>query len=311
MKEIRQYNCLFTFTSMEAQIDRSVNDGCGPPVFKICGQVHHRIGSLVPPDDGPPKFIQLYIYDTTNEIRNRLHSLDAEDSATRSLSPSVVNTLIQMLGDHNSFVNKLRTARERLQEHPQEDFIIRIVGAREGDTIQYNLPTTDDLAMLIVGDTSLEIFKCDIIIETRNKELKRISELHPAYMTLQYPLLFLYGKRGFQVGVLYNGVKNRNFGERARTNMSMQEYYCYQFHYRPKQPNPYLCYDLSSQAKVDARACLDENRLRYILNNQGNLCTEHFQGITDDINRGCTRGDEIGKAIILPASHTEGRRYMI
>jgi hypothetical protein len=60
MKEIRQYNCLFAF--MGAQIDRSVNDGRGPQVFQICGQIHHRIDSLVPPDDSPSKFIQLYIY---------------------------------------------------------------------------------------------------------------------------------------------------------------------------------------------------------------------------------------------------------
>jgi hypothetical protein len=64
---------------------------------------------------------------------------------------------------------------------------------------------------------------------------------------------------------------------------------------------------LSSQAKVDARACIDENRLWYILNNQGNLRTEHFQGITDAIDRGCTRGYEIGKVVILPATQT----YMI
>jgi hypothetical protein len=180
-----------------------------------------------------------------------------------------------MLDEHNPFVKKLRTPREitgtswrRLREHPEEDFIIRIVGVREGDIVQYNLPTTDDLAMLIVGDFLLETFKHGIIIETRNKELKRISKLHPAYMALQYPLLFPYGERGFRVGVLYNEVMNRNSGERARTNMSMQEYYCYQFHYRPKQPNPYLCYELlSNQAKVDARACIDENRLWYILNN--------------------------------------------
>jgi hypothetical protein len=81
--------------------------------------------------------------------------------------------------------------------------------------------------MLIVGDFLLETFKHGIIIENRNKELKRISELHPAYMALQYPLLFPYGERGFRVGVLYNEVMNRNSGERARTNMPMQEYYCY------------------------------------------------------------------------------------
>jgi hypothetical protein len=99
-----------------------------------------------------------------------------------------------------------------LQEHPEEDFIIRIIGAREGDTVQYNLPTTDDLAILIVRDFILDTFKRDIVIETRNRELKRIFELHPAYMTLQYPLLFPYGEGGFHVGVLYNGVMNRNHG---------------------------------------------------------------------------------------------------
>jgi hypothetical protein len=136
---------------------------------------------------------------------------------------------MQMLDEHNPFAKKIRTTRQRLQEHPEEDFIIRIVGAREGDTVQYNLPTTDDLAMLIVGDFSLEPFKRYIVIETRNRELKRISELHLAHMALQYPLLSPYGERGFQVGVLYIGVMNRNPGERARTNMSMQEYYVTNF----------------------------------------------------------------------------------
>jgi hypothetical protein len=46
MKNIRQYNYLFAFTSMGAHIDSSVNDGRSPPIFKICGQVHHHICSL-------------------------------------------------------------------------------------------------------------------------------------------------------------------------------------------------------------------------------------------------------------------------
>jgi hypothetical protein len=57
MHNIRKYNCLFAFTSMGVNIDNSVNDGCGPSVFKISGQVHNRIGSLLPPDGFSPKFI--------------------------------------------------------------------------------------------------------------------------------------------------------------------------------------------------------------------------------------------------------------
>lgn len=60
LTKIRLYNCLFAFTSMGAKIDRSVNDSCGPPVFKICGVVHHRMDSLTQ-NNTKPKFPELYI----------------------------------------------------------------------------------------------------------------------------------------------------------------------------------------------------------------------------------------------------------
>jgi hypothetical protein len=206
MQHIRQYNCLFAFTSMGAHIDDSVNDGRGPPLFKICGQVHHRIGSLLPSDGSPPQFIQLHISDTANEVANRMQCISNNNQPIESLDPVIVQELIKMLDLHNPFSKKFRMARDRLAECKDENFIIRIVGAKEGNPVQCSLPTTDQLAMLIVGDFSLDTFKRDIIIETQNQELKRISALHPTFMPLQYPLLFPYGERGFQVGVLYNGV---------------------------------------------------------------------------------------------------------
>jgi hypothetical protein len=294
---------------MGANIDYSVNDGRGPPLFKICGQVHHGIGSLLPVDGSPPQFLQLYIYDTANEIDNRLRCIDSSNEPIESLNPLIVQQLIKMLDDHNPFTRKFRMARDRISYYENQDFIIRIIGAKEGDPVQYNLPTTDELAMLVVGDFSLDTFKRDIIIEKHNKSLKRISSLHPAYMPLQYPLLFPYGERGFQIGVLYSGVDVSEAN--TRRYMTMQDFYCYHFHYRRNQPNPFLCYGLlSSQAKVDARAAIDENRLEYIIQNQKNLRTESIQGISDAVSRGCLTGDEMGKRIILPASHTGGRRYM-
>ena len=310
MRNIRQYNCLFAFTSMGANIDRTINDGRGPPIFKIHGQVHHRIGSLLPYDGSPPKFIQLYIYDTSNEVQNRIRALHPSDQGDDPIDPSIVEKLIKMLDEHNPFAKKFRAARDRLQGYENEEFVIRIVGASEGDPVQYNLPTTDELAMLVVGDFSLENFKRDIIIESKSGHLHQISSLHPAYMALQYPLLFPFGERGFQVGVIYSGTESNK--RKRRSTMTMQDYYRHQFHYRKSQPNPYLCYGLlSSQAKVDARAAIDENRLRYILKKQDKFRIENFQGIADAVGRGCIDGSEIGKLTVLPASHTGGRRYMI
>jgi len=310
MKNIRQYNCLFAFTSMGANIDRSVNDGRGPPVFKISGQVHHRIGSLLPPDGSPPKFLQLYIYDTANEVSNRLKALHSDDGSASSLDPSIIQNLTAMLDQHNPFAKKFRMARDRLEQNCDDEFVIRIVGAQEGDPVQYNLPTTDQLAMLVVGDFSLETFKRDIIIQTKSGNPRHISSLHPAYMPLQYPLLFPFGERGFQVGILYSGLDDRKKGKRQ--TITMHEYFRYHFHYRRNQPNPFLNYGLlSSQAKIDARAAIDENRLWFILRNQSRLRVENLQGIADAIGRGCVDGSEMGKLTVLPASHTGGQCYMV
>ena len=295
---------------MGANIDRSMNDGGGPPVFKICGQIHHRIGSLLPPDDELAKFIQLYVYDTSHEVQNRIASLGHHDARGSDLDPAIVQSLAAMLDQHNSFAQQFRMARDRLADDETEDFVIRIVGPRDDDPPQYSLPTTDQLAMLVVGDFSYEAFERDIIVQKQAGDLQQISALHPAFMALQYPLLFPYAERGWQAGVLYAGVIQTRAN--AHIKVTMQDYYCYMFHYRKDEPNPYLCYgSLSGQAKVDARACVDENRLRYIVENQADIRMESIQGICDAINRGSTEGSEMGKMTVLPASHTGGRRYMI
>jgi len=47
-----------------------LNNGRGPPQFILSGLNYHRIGSLLPAPGSTPKFAQLYIYDTQNEIHN-------------------------------------------------------------------------------------------------------------------------------------------------------------------------------------------------------------------------------------------------
>jgi hypothetical protein len=148
---------------MGANIDRSMNDGRGPPVFKISGQVHHRVGPLLPSDGDVPKFLQLYIYDTANEVRNRLRALHPDERPSEPLDPAIIESLTQMVDAYNPLARQFRLARDRLADDSNEEFIIRIVGAREGDPVQYNLPTTDQLAMLVVGDFTLDTFQRDIL----------------------------------------------------------------------------------------------------------------------------------------------------
>jgi hypothetical protein len=223
IKKIRQYNCLFAFTSMGARIDRSLKSKKGPDYFKISGQVHHRIGSLlpakddsVPPKYDRPKYAELYIYDTTNEVQNRICALHPDGSTDSGLDEDIVRALIDMLNEHNSLVHKFRQARERLQGSVVEKICIRLIAPTRGDGPQFSLPSTHELAALVVGGFTPETSCRDIVIQDHAEKLQQISFLHPAFMSLQYPLLFPYAERGFQLDIPYRAPRGAK-----RTNMTM------------------------------------------------------------------------------------------
>lgn len=66
---------MFSFTSMGGKVDHTYNNGRGPYVFRMSGQNCHMLGGLVPPPDSSPVFSQLYIFDTTNEVNNRVNAI--------------------------------------------------------------------------------------------------------------------------------------------------------------------------------------------------------------------------------------------
>ncbi|KAF7812271.1 uncharacterized protein G2W53_033247 [Senna tora] len=72
IRRIQTYNNMFALTSMGGKIDNSTNDGEGPYMFRLHGQNMHLMGGLLPEDDESPRFSQLYIYDTDNEVSNRM-----------------------------------------------------------------------------------------------------------------------------------------------------------------------------------------------------------------------------------------------
>lgn len=56
---------------------------------------------------------------------------------------------------------------------------------------------------------------------------------------------------------------------------------------------------------------LTKCRLQYILDHQDQLRVESLQGVAEAVASGSIDGSDVGKLIVLPASHTGGRRYMV
>ncbi|KAH1153958.1 hypothetical protein GYH30_049551 [Glycine max] len=104
------YNMMFVFTSSGANLDRSINNGVGPPTIRIQGQSCHGIGSLLPLPGYAPKFAQLYIYDTKNEIHNRIQSIENQ----KNIDTEIVCKLSAMLDEYNVHAKSFRMAKERL-----------------------------------------------------------------------------------------------------------------------------------------------------------------------------------------------------
>ena len=109
------------------------------------------------------------------------------------LDEQIIIAIKNMLDHHNHYAQKFRMARDKLQSAALPDLKIKLISQRQTDGRLYNLPTTTEVATLIVGDEHAAD-KRDIIIEKQSVPLKRIHELHPAYLPLQYPLLYPKGE---------------------------------------------------------------------------------------------------------------------
>ncbi|CAL9002651.1 unnamed protein product [Prunus brigantina] len=126
-ENIRAYNSMFAFTSMGAKVDHSVNGGPSPYIFKISGQVHHLMGSLLPLEGECPKFAQLYIYDTHNETMNRLNAVNCKQK-NEKLDEDIVQGLITMFDESNELVKLFRTTRDKFEKDCLTSLKSRLLG---------------------------------------------------------------------------------------------------------------------------------------------------------------------------------------
>nr|GEV99451.1 retrotransposon-like protein [Tanacetum cinerariifolium] len=168
---------MFAFTSMGGKVDNSVNrQGRGPYVFCLHGQTYHNMGSLLPQEGDPPKFTQLYIYDTYNEIDNRARALsNSSGSSGRSNSKNpidrdIMNEVKDVLDTSSDLVKTFSRAHDRYNEDSEQNIRIKLVAKRGRDGQTYNLPTSNEVAGLIVGDFDTCIEQRDIVIEKHREE---------------------------------------------------------------------------------------------------------------------------------------------
>ncbi|KAL6553722.1 hypothetical protein OROMI_019395 [Orobanche minor] len=258
--QIRIYNSMFCFTFFGAKIDHSINTGRAPYTFRINGQNYHLLGSLLPIVGVQPRIAQLYFFDTENEVRNRMSAF-INNEAGEEVDEIIVRSLIGMLNHSSSLARAFRMARDWCATHNSVNFQLRLLGQRTTSR-QYNAPSVSEVVALITNDFGEGIATRDIIVNNKDTGPQRILELHPAYIALQYPLLFPYGEDGLHEKISYHS----NTGNRKTTCgfVTMKEYYAYMIQQQNNQGTTLIRGGrLFQQYLVDAYTAVEEQRLKW------------------------------------------------
>ncbi|GKD55966.1 hypothetical protein Tco_1289353, partial [Tanacetum coccineum] len=161
-------------------------------------------GSLCPLPGESLRFLQLYIYDTDHEVENRMRHFSVQLS---------------------------RIARDKCKEIHVSEFKIRLYNA-EGAR-GYELPTSNTLGAVVFDSEVTGSTDFDVIIQEKAGPPKRINKLHKSYMSLQFPLLFVYGQAGFHTELKLRAAN----GSRNERRLTILSYYVYQLHPHVKEYN--------------------------------------------------------------------------
>jgi hypothetical protein len=169
----------------------------GVYTFRIRGTLCHQIGSLLPVDNQPPKFAQIYIMDSdlTQQVQQRLQY------GHGNIDDGILRDLILMMQHRNPYYRIYKIAKERISQNVNLCLSLTTADVKKRDPHRYNLPTASEVGVIIRENMTDVNTTRDLIVEYCSGKLKRVPELHSGYLPMRFPLLYPYGEQGWQPGI--------------------------------------------------------------------------------------------------------------
>ncbi|KAI8540035.1 hypothetical protein RHMOL_Rhmol09G0230200 [Rhododendron molle] len=271
----REYNATNAFTSLGAKLDTRVLNGRGPLSFTIHGELRHRTGSLLPQPGHEAIYSQLYIYDPES-------ALNARNNRNPHLRRDVFKTIQDCLLTFNPFPEKFLRAFEILNQSESvgQNLPAFLHYSSSTDRRRYNLPTADEIAIILPGDGTEKSGMRDIVLHLRgNNGLMQVNECHPVYLPLHYVLLFPRGELGWEPEMRHWDVRSKQYTNKRLTQM---EFYSFRLFQRNSEYSTILrAGKLFQEFIVDAWAATEQNRLNFHRLNQGKIRSELYQDLAN------------------------------
>ncbi|KAF7372308.1 ATP-dependent DNA helicase [Mycena venus] len=272
-EHITQYNDALAFTSLGVNDDKSINrHGPNAWIFRILGNLCHLSGALTAPEGTAPSYSQLYMYDPTVGLQQRMNR-------NSNLRQDTMESLQTLLSASHPYATIYKQALEILEdlEDDVQDAEVRLRVFPGNDRRRYNLPTAEETS---IPHMRLSIMFCS----SREANMDGTPDLYldepekdrPGRLTqTRYHAFRLF-------------TRETEFSTVLRGGRLLQEY------------------------MVDAFASIDQNRLSFLRHNQKKLRASVYSGLEDAISNRDDDVDlnELGKRYILPSSYIGGPRHM-
>jgi len=218
------------------------------------------------------------------------------------LDPDVMYRLGGLISEHHRWARVFKQAHEIFQRSNTNEVSLRLTVNRNQDRRRYNLPTSDEVAVVIPGDETQATGSRDIVLRRRDGQLHRVNEGSAMYECLQYPLFFVYGESGYHYDLTESSTSNNR--------LSRTDYAAYRIQQREPEFSLLLRGGrLFQQYLVDMWAAADQSRLNYFRYHQPNIRASVYSSVSDAVDNNVDLHG-VGQRFVLPSSYTGGCRYM-
>ncbi|PWA91745.1 FKBP-type peptidyl-prolyl cis-trans isomerase family protein [Artemisia annua] len=157
---------------------------------------------------------------TGGATHNPVHSCLAQHQSQKGQVFHLFQGLIHFFDTHNELVQMLRAARDLSDQPDVPEFKLKLYNA-EGAR-GYELPTSNTLAAIVFDSGPMSESDFDVIIQYKGGEPQRINKLHKSYMSMQFPLIFIYGQPGFHTGLMSRPTAPNKQPRRVSLNAQME-----------------------------------------------------------------------------------------
>ncbi|XP_065643128.1 uncharacterized protein LOC136075071 [Hydra vulgaris] len=202
----------------------------GPPCFRRCGQVFHRIGNLRPNQDVPLKYCQLYIYDPLAAVNFRMQ-FRGNDLCLNDL----MFRLQTIISEENPFALAFKYMAEVEDEEIRQAAlkgrsvsVVKMSLLKGYDRRRYNVLSHNEVAVVFVGEDGAPPVSREVVIYPRGHPLKTISRMSANLDPMVYPLFFPSGHAGWHNQLVHNPEQTTL----VRNRVTLSQYYNYKLSIR-------------------------------------------------------------------------------